>query len=70
MGIIFTLFSINLYVNPQIYETFPIIFPSISVLFFFIFAHLLLLGLLSEIIFKTGSLKKKDIVGVSSIDEL
>ncbi len=70
MGSIFMLLSINLYLNPQIYDSFPIIFPSISILFFFIFAHLLLLGLLSEIILKTGSLKKKDIVGVSSIDEI
>ena len=70
MGSIFMLFSINLYLNPQIYDSFPIIFPSISILFFFIFAHLLLLGLLSEMILKTGSLKKKDIVGVSSVEVL
>ena len=70
MGIIFTLFSINLYLNPLIYDSFPIIFPSISVLFFFLFAHMVLLGLLSEMIFRTGDFKPKDVKRISSVEVL
>ena len=70
MGIIFTLFSINLYLNPLIYDSFPIIFPSISVLFFFLFAHIALLGFLSEMIFKFGDFKPKDMKRISSVEVL
>jgi glycosyltransferase involved in cell wall biosynthesis len=62
LGAIFTLFSIDLYLNSQIYETLPIIVPSISILFIFVFVHLVLLGLLSELIYKVGDFRIKDMI--------
>ena len=70
IGSIFVLFSMKLYLNPQIFGYTPIIFPAVSILFFFIFAHLLLLGLLSEIIFKTGEFKSGNVKGMSSVEVL
>ena len=70
LGSVFTLFSINLYLNPIIFDSFPIIFPSISFLFIFLFAHMILLGLLSEMILKTGDFKLKVVKGVSSVEVL
>jgi glycosyltransferase involved in cell wall biosynthesis len=70
MGSIFVLFSMNLYLNPQILGYTPIIFPAVSFLFFFTFVHLLLLGLLSEMIFKTGDLRSKDMINKSFVEEL
>jgi hypothetical protein len=70
MGTTFLIFSINLYLNPLIFDSFPIIFPSISILFFFLFAHMILLSLLSEMILKTGNFKKKNISSMASIEVL
>ncbi len=70
MGSIFTLFSINLYLNPLIYDSFPIIIPSITILFFFLSAHMVLLSFLSEMIFKTGNIKSKDMINKSSVEVL
>ncbi len=70
VGTIFAFLSVNLYLNPLVYDSFPIIFPSISVLFFFLSAHVLLLGFLSEMIFKTGDFKSKDVKGILSVEVL
>lgn len=70
MGIIFALFSISLFLNPLVYDSFPIIFPSISVLFFFLFAHMVLLGFLSEMIFRMGDFKPNDVKRISSVEVL
>ena len=67
---IFAFISINLYLNPLIYDSFPIIFPSISVLFFFLFAHMILLVFLSEMIFRMGDFKPKDVKRISSVEVL
>ncbi len=70
IGTTFTFFSIKLYLNPHIYNSFPIIFPSISVLFFFLTAHMVLLGFLSEMIFKFGEFKSGNVKGISSVELL
>jgi len=70
IGIIFAFFSMRLYLNPHTYNSFPIIFPSISVLFFFLFAHMVLLGFLSEMIFKFGDFKLGNVKGMSSVEVL
>jgi glycosyltransferase involved in cell wall biosynthesis len=70
MGAVFALFSTNLYLHPFIFNSFPIIFPSVSFLFFFLFAHMILLGLLSEMVLKTGDTKKKDMSSMASIEVL
>ncbi|MFQ5963562.1 MAG: glycosyltransferase family 2 protein [Candidatus Scalinduaceae bacterium] len=70
MGTMFMLFSINLYLNPFIFSSFPIIFPSISFLFIFLFVHMILLGMLSEMVLKTGDFKQKDIVKKVAIEVL
>ena len=70
MGAVFTLFSTNLYLHPFIFNSFHIIFPSVSFLFFFLFAHMILLGLLSEMVLKTGDTKMKDMSSVASIEVL
>ncbi|MHC4270364.1 MAG: glycosyltransferase family 2 protein [Planctomycetota bacterium] len=70
VGTIFAFFSINLYLDSQVYNAFPIIFPSISVLFFFLFAHMLLIGFLIEMIFKTGDFNKKDMTEIPTIEIL
>ncbi len=70
MGTMFLLFSIKLYLNPLVFDSFPIIIPSISILFFFLFAHMILLSLLSEMILKTGNFKKNDMSGMASIEVL
>ncbi len=68
IAFLFTFFSINLYMNLQAYSPFPIIFPSISVLFYFLAVHMFLLGLLSEMIYKTGDFKSKHVIDTSSFD--
>ena len=70
VGTIFAIFSIKLYLNSQIYNSFPIIFPSISVLFFFLSAHMVLLGFLSEMILRTGDFKSGNVKGISSVEVL
>jgi glycosyltransferase involved in cell wall biosynthesis len=70
LGTTSILLSINIYLNPFIFDSFPIIIPSISILFFFLFAHLLLLGLLSEMILKTGDLKQKDMISMALVEVL
>ena len=70
VGTTFAIFSIKLFLDPQVYNSFPIIFPSISVLFFFLSAHMLLLGFLSEMIFKTGDFKSGNVKGMSSVEVL
>jgi glycosyltransferase involved in cell wall biosynthesis len=70
LGAMFTLLSINLYLHPFIFDSFPIIFPSVSILFFFLFVHMLLIGLLSEMILKTGNFKKNDMSSMASIEVL
>jgi hypothetical protein len=68
MGLLFSIFSINLYLKMAVLETFPIIIPSIAILFFFLFAHMVLVGCLTEMIQKTGDTKKTDVGGVSSFE--
>ena len=68
IGSLFMVLSIKLYLNPHIYNSFPIIFPSISVLFFFLTAHMVLLGFLSEMIFKSGDFKSGNVKGISSVE--
>lgn len=70
MGTICTFISINLYLNSQIDNSYPIIFPSISVLFFFLFAHMILLVFLSEMIFRIGDFRPKDVKRISSVEVL
>ncbi len=70
IGTVFAFLSANLYLKSQIYNSFPIIFPSISVLFFFLFAHMILLVFISEMIFRTGDFKPKDVKRVSSVEVL
>ena len=70
VGTIFAFLSANLYLNPLIYNSFPIILPSVTILCFFLFAHMLLLGFLSDIIFKTGDFKPKDSKRISSAEVL
>ncbi len=66
-GALFAFLSANLYLKPLINDSLSIIFPSISVLFFFLFAHMLLLGFLGEIIFRMGNYKPKNIKRRSSV---
>ncbi len=68
MGILFSIFSINLYLKMADLTTFPIIIPSISILFFFLFAHMLLVGFLTEMIQKTGNTKNKDVRRISLLE--
>ncbi|MCP5004247.1 MAG: glycosyltransferase family 2 protein [Planctomycetes bacterium] len=68
MGALFALISINLYLKMSEFASFPIIVPSISLLFFFLSAHMLLVGFLTEMIQKTGDTKKKGVRGISSIE--
>ncbi|MGR3317140.1 MAG: glycosyltransferase family 2 protein [Candidatus Anammoxibacter sp.] len=70
LGSVFSLFSINVYFNQLNYDSFPIIFPAVSFLLFFLSAHLLLLGLLSEFILRTGDFKQEEMVNASSIEIL
>ncbi len=70
MGAMFLLSSISYYLNSRVYDSFPIIFPSISILFFFLFAHMLLIGLLSEMVLKTGDFKKNDMSSMASVEIL
>ena len=43
---------------------------EISILFFFLFAHMLLIGLLSEMVLKTGDFKKNDMSSMASVEIL
>ncbi len=68
VGTISTFISINLYRTSQNYSSFPIIFPSVSVLSFFLFVHLILLGFLSEMIYRVGDFKPKNFKRTSSVE--
>jgi Glycosyltransferases involved in cell wall biogenesis len=69
-GTIFAFFSIKLYLDQHINNSYPIIFPSISILFFFLSAHMVLLGFLSETILEFGGIKLWNIKGKSSVEIL
>ena len=58
-GGLFALVSIKLCLNPTLFESKPVIFTSISFLFFFLSGHLLLLGFIGEMIVKTAGVKIK-----------
>ncbi len=68
IGSMFALFSIKLYLSPQLSNSFPIIFPSISILFFFLSAHIILSGFLSETLLRFGDFKSGNIKGASSVE--
>jgi glycosyltransferase involved in cell wall biosynthesis len=46
---------------------YPIIFPSVTILFAFAFAHLILLGIFSELVVKVGDFKESD-AALSAVD--
>ena len=60
LGSVFGIISVEFYLDLTVFESLPLVFPSISFLFFFISAHLLLLGFISEMIVKTDNVKMKD----------
>ncbi|MCP4269138.1 MAG: glycosyltransferase family 2 protein [Candidatus Brocadiaceae bacterium] len=70
IGTIFAFFSVKFYLAPHNNDSFSMIFPSISVLFFFLTAFILLLGFLSDMILKTADLKLGNVKGMSSVDML
>ncbi|MDR4503194.1 MAG: glycosyltransferase family 2 protein [Candidatus Scalindua sp.] len=70
MGVVLMFFSISLYLNIAVLDSFSLIIPSITILLFFLFAHMLMLGFLSEMIQKTGDTKKKYGRGITSIEIL
>lgn len=60
LGSVSAIIAIKFYLNPTVFDSLPIVFPSISFLFFYLSTHLLLLGFISEMIVKTANGKKKD----------
>jgi glycosyltransferase involved in cell wall biosynthesis len=70
LGTLFAFLSICRYVDMSIACSYSIIIPAITLLNFYLFFHLLLFGVLSEIILKTGNFNQKELVASSSIEEL
>ncbi|MFQ5560169.1 MAG: glycosyltransferase, partial [Nitrospinota bacterium] len=66
-GILFSIASIFFYIYPPSVDYFPIVIPSVSFLFLFLFFHLFLLGFLAEMIFKTGDFKQKEVIDMLSV---
>lgn len=55
-------FSVYIHVTLQPGMSYPLVFPSITILFAFAFAHLLLLGIFSELVVKVGDFKEIEAV--------
>ena len=54
--------SVYIHVTLQPGMSYPLVFPSITILFAFAFAHLLLLGIFSELVVKVGDFKEIEAV--------
>ncbi len=54
--------SVYIHVTLQPGTSYPLVFPSITILFAFSFAHLLLLGIFSELVVKVGDFKEIEAV--------
>jgi len=67
LGIVSGIGSILLYVTKSDLEAFPVILPAITVLSFFLAAHLLLLGMFAELTVTLGDSREADLVGVELV---
>jgi glycosyltransferase involved in cell wall biosynthesis len=56
------------YLHPGRFTDFPIVFPAICVLLFYLSAHLISMGLLCEVILKSGDFKQRDLIGGGFLD--
>jgi hypothetical protein len=51
------------YLNLEQFDEFPLLFPAICVLLFYLSAHLISMGLLCEVILKTGDFDQRELLG-------
>lgn len=69
-GTFFLFLSLNSYFNVDNMNSFPVIYPSMCVLLYFIFINFIILGLLGEMIVSEGDFKQSDaIMNTSTIIE-
>lgn len=70
LGVLFFILLISQHIDMSTKDSFSIIIPAITFSNFYLFFHLILLGVLSEMTFKTGDFNQKKMIVSSSIEEL
>lgn len=63
LSAVFLVITMTHYLDPGQFDQFPIVFPTVSVLLVYLSAHLISMGLLCEVILKTGSYDQKELLG-------
>ncbi len=64
LAVLFLGITVTHYLDTGRFDEFPVVFPTICILLFYLSAHLVTMGLLCEMILKTGNFNQSELLGM------